>query len=157
MITKSISISCASRLRVPDCLSFSLSLISIPRACLLSTAAWNLRNEQSNCVLIAPRSTDQLYLHLNALKVLAKLTPALMEEVEAILSNKPMEKRRGASLSDKSGAAGATSSASAVALAAAATVVSAADSSTTTATHHLPAAASPAAPVAGAGGGPVPV
>ena len=80
--------------------------------------AWSLRNEQSNCILIAPRSTDQLYLHLNALKVLAKLTPSIMDEVEAILSNKPVEKKRGQSIGERQAAIVAAAAATATAAAA---------------------------------------
>ena len=73
-------------------------------ACFLFSdpAAWSLRNDQTNCVLIAPRSMDQLYLHLNSLKILTKLTASVMDDVESILNNKPAVKRRGQSVSDRS-------------------------------------------------------
>ncbi|XP_015790887.1 voltage-gated potassium channel subunit beta-2 isoform X3 [Tetranychus urticae] len=57
------------------------------------TTAWSLRNENVNCILIAPRSLDQLYSQLNTIKLISKLTPAILEEVEKVLDNRPMARK----------------------------------------------------------------
>lgn len=108
--------------------------------------AWSLRNDQSNCVLIAPRSTDQLYLHLNALKILTKMNPSVMEDVETILNNKPAVKRRGQSVSERSAilAAAAATSPSATAAAAG---TSTAESSAAAAAAAAASSSVPSGPV----------
>ena len=74
------------------------------------TIAWSLRNENVNCVLIAPTTVEQLYQQLHSLKVIVvrslrflsmlsfqqivpKLTAILIEEIEKILENKPSFRR----------------------------------------------------------------
>ena len=59
----------------------------------LPFTAWSLRNDNTNCVLISPRTTDQLFLHLNSLRVLPKLNLSLMDDIDKVLNNKPALRR----------------------------------------------------------------
>merc|ERR1719216_103374 len=51
--------------------------------------AWSLRNNTSQTVIVSASSVDQLCLLFNSLQLLPKLTNALMEEIDKVLSNKP--------------------------------------------------------------------
>jgi len=51
--------------------------------------AWSLRNNTSQTVIVSASTVEQLCLLFNSLQLLPKLTNALMEEIDKILSNKP--------------------------------------------------------------------
>ncbi|KAF5352824.1 hypothetical protein D9756_006160 [Leucocoprinus leucothites] len=51
--------------------------------------AWVAKNPNTSTVILGVSSPDQLRENLKALEVLPKLTPEIMEKVEAILANKP--------------------------------------------------------------------
>jgi hypothetical protein len=51
--------------------------------------AWVARNSNTSTVILGASSADQLRENLKAVEVLPKLTPEIMEKIEAILANKP--------------------------------------------------------------------
>ena len=51
--------------------------------------AWTAKNENVSTVILGATKVEQIQDNCKALKVLAKLTPELMEEIEKILDNKP--------------------------------------------------------------------
>jgi len=51
--------------------------------------AWVARNPNSSTVILGASSADQLRENLKAVEVLQKLTPQIMDKIEAILANKP--------------------------------------------------------------------
>lgn len=51
--------------------------------------AWVARNSNTSTVILGASSADQLRENLKAVEVLSKLTPQIMEKIEAILANKP--------------------------------------------------------------------
>jgi len=52
--------------------------------------AWSLRNNTSQCVIVSAASMEQLCMLFNSLQLLPKLTNSLMEEVDKVLTNKPV-------------------------------------------------------------------
>lgn len=69
--------------------------------------AWCLKNENVHCVLLGASSVEQLYENINSLhvilfdhlsirqtffllKIVSKLTPAIMADIDRILGNKPI-------------------------------------------------------------------
>ncbi|XP_039356014.1 voltage-gated potassium channel subunit beta-3 [Mauremys reevesii] len=55
--------------------------------------AWCLRSEGVSSVLLGVSSTDQLIENLGAIQVLAQLTPPVIQEIDALLGNKPNTKK----------------------------------------------------------------
>ena len=51
--------------------------------------AWVARNPNTSTVILGVSDVDQLRENLQALQVLPKLTPEIMDKIEAILDNKP--------------------------------------------------------------------
>jgi aryl-alcohol dehydrogenase-like predicted oxidoreductase len=51
--------------------------------------AWCLKNENVSTVILGATKVEQIHDNCKALKVLEKITPEIMEEIEAILDNKP--------------------------------------------------------------------
>lgn len=51
--------------------------------------AWVARNPNTSTVILGVSSVDQLRDNLEALKVMPKLTPEIMDKIEVILANKP--------------------------------------------------------------------
>jgi len=51
--------------------------------------AWVLKNENVSSAIIGATSVDQIDENIKALATLEKLTPAIMEEIDVILGNKP--------------------------------------------------------------------
>lgn len=51
--------------------------------------AWAAKNENVSTVILGATKVDQIHDNCGALKLLAKLTPDLMEEIEKVLENKP--------------------------------------------------------------------
>ncbi|CAD5118627.1 DgyrCDS7315 [Dimorphilus gyrociliatus] len=51
--------------------------------------AWCLKNENVHCVLVGASTVEQLHENLQAVQFVPKLTPALMNEIDKILGNKP--------------------------------------------------------------------
>ena len=51
--------------------------------------AWAAKNENVSTVILGATKPEQIHDNCKALKVLAKLTPEHMEEIEKILENKP--------------------------------------------------------------------
>lgn len=51
--------------------------------------AWCVKNENVSCVLLGATKVEQIEANLKAIKVVEKLTPKHMEEIEKILDNKP--------------------------------------------------------------------
>ncbi|KXN85755.1 Putative voltage-gated potassium channel subunit beta [Leucoagaricus sp. SymC.cos] len=51
--------------------------------------AWVAKNPNTSTVILGASSADQLRENLKAVEVLPKLTPQIMEKIEAILENKP--------------------------------------------------------------------
>jgi len=51
--------------------------------------AWSLRNDTSQSVIISASSVEQMCLLLNSLQLLPKLTNAIMNDIDKVLSNKP--------------------------------------------------------------------
>ena len=51
--------------------------------------AWAAKNENVSTVILGATKPEQIVDNCNALKVLPKLTKEVMEEIEAILGNKP--------------------------------------------------------------------
>lgn len=65
-----------------------------PRSALSCTPthlaiAWLIRNPNSSTVILGASSPEQLLDNLKSLEVVDKLTPDVMEKIEAILGNKP--------------------------------------------------------------------
>jgi predicted aldo/keto reductase-like oxidoreductase len=56
----------------------------------ISFLAWCLKNENVHCVLLGASSVEQLYENINSLQIVAKLTPAIMADIDRILGNKPV-------------------------------------------------------------------
>ncbi|XP_071944186.1 voltage-gated potassium channel subunit beta-2-like isoform X2 [Antedon mediterranea] len=56
--------------------------------------AWLLKNEQVNSVILGASNANQLYENIQALRVIKKLTPNMMLEIDKILGNKPMKDGR---------------------------------------------------------------
>jgi len=52
--------------------------------------AWSLRNNTSQCVIVSAASMEQLCMLFNSLQLLPKLTNSLMDEVDKVLTNKPV-------------------------------------------------------------------
>eukprot|EP00092_Neocalanus_flemingeri_P092671 GFUD01117673.1.p1 GENE.GFUD01117673.1~~GFUD01117673.1.p1 ORF type:complete len:426 (-),score=94.20 GFUD01117673.1:77-1228(-) len=52
--------------------------------------AWSLRNNTSQCVIVSASSMEQLSMLLNSLQLLSKLTNTIMDEMDKVLSNKPV-------------------------------------------------------------------
>jgi aryl-alcohol dehydrogenase-like predicted oxidoreductase len=63
-----------------------IELDTTPQALAL---AWVARNPNTSSVILGASNADQLRENLKAVEVLPKLTPEIMEKVEAILKNKP--------------------------------------------------------------------
>uniref|UniRef100_A0A8C0GTP9 Potassium voltage-gated channel subfamily A regulatory beta subunit 3 n=1 Tax=Chelonoidis abingdonii TaxID=106734 RepID=A0A8C0GTP9_CHEAB len=55
--------------------------------------AWCLRSEGVSSVLLGVSSTEQLIENLGAIQVLAQLTPPVIQEIDALLGNKPNTKK----------------------------------------------------------------
>ncbi|XP_030402141.1 voltage-gated potassium channel subunit beta-3 isoform X4 [Gopherus evgoodei] len=55
--------------------------------------AWCLRSEGVSSVLLGVSSTEQLIENLGAIHVLAQLTPPVIQEIDALLGNKPNTKK----------------------------------------------------------------
>lgn len=53
--------------------------------------AWCVKNKNVSTVILGATKTSQIEDNVKALKLLPKLTPELMEEIEKILDNKPAE------------------------------------------------------------------
>jgi len=51
--------------------------------------AWSLRNNTSQSLILSAASVDHLCLLLNSLQLLPKLTNAIMDDIDKLLSNKP--------------------------------------------------------------------
>lgn len=51
--------------------------------------AWAAKNENVSTVILGATKVEQIHDNCKALKLLPKLTPELMEEIESILDNKP--------------------------------------------------------------------
>jgi len=51
--------------------------------------AWSLRNNTSQSLIVSASSVEQLCLILNSLQLLPKLTNAIMDDIDKVLSNKP--------------------------------------------------------------------
>ena len=51
--------------------------------------AWVARNPNTSTVILGATSPEQVTENLKAIEVLPKLTPEVLEEIEAILQNKP--------------------------------------------------------------------
>lgn len=51
--------------------------------------AWCAKNPNVSTVILGATKVEQIEDNMKALKLLPKLTPELMEEIEGILSNKP--------------------------------------------------------------------
>jgi len=51
--------------------------------------AWVARNSNTSTVILGVSNVDQLRDNLEALKVMPKLTPEIMDKIEVILANKP--------------------------------------------------------------------
>jgi len=51
--------------------------------------AWSLRNNTSQSLIVSASSAEQLCLILNSLQLLPKLTNAIMDDIDKVLSNKP--------------------------------------------------------------------
>jgi len=64
----------------------SPELNTTPQALAL---AWVARNPNTSTVILGVSDVDQLRENLQALQVLPKLTPEIMDKIEAILDNKP--------------------------------------------------------------------
>jgi len=67
-------------------ISLFLELNTTPQALAL---AWVARNSNTSTVILGVTSVDQLRDNLEALKVMPKLTPEIMDKIEVILANKP--------------------------------------------------------------------
>jgi len=52
--------------------------------------AWSLRNNTSQCVIVSAGNMEQLCMLFNSLQLLPKLTNAIMDEIDKVLSNKPV-------------------------------------------------------------------
>jgi len=52
--------------------------------------AWSLRNNTSQCVIVSASSIEQLCMLFNSLQLLPKLTNTIMDEMDKILTNKPV-------------------------------------------------------------------
>jgi aryl-alcohol dehydrogenase-like predicted oxidoreductase len=52
--------------------------------------AWTIKNPHVTTAILGATSKEQLRENLKALDVMAVLTPAVMEEIETILQNKPV-------------------------------------------------------------------
>ncbi|KAL8177118.1 UNVERIFIED_CONTAM: Voltage-gated potassium channel subunit beta-3, partial [Gekko kuhli] len=55
--------------------------------------AWCLRSEGVSSVLLGVSSTDQLIENLGSIQVLTQLTPQVVQEIDALLGNKPNTKK----------------------------------------------------------------
>lgn len=55
--------------------------------------AWCLRSEGVSSVLLGVSSTDQLIENLGSIQVLTQLTPPVVQEIDALLGNKPNTKK----------------------------------------------------------------
>jgi aryl-alcohol dehydrogenase-like predicted oxidoreductase len=53
--------------------------------------AWCVKNPNVSTVILGATKTHQIDDNVKALKLLEKLTPEVMEEIEEILANKPAE------------------------------------------------------------------
>lgn len=53
--------------------------------------AWVIKNPHVTCAIIGATSVQQIEENLAAVKLVEKLTPEVMEEIEAVLENKPTE------------------------------------------------------------------
>jgi aryl-alcohol dehydrogenase-like predicted oxidoreductase len=51
--------------------------------------AWLAKNPNTSTIILGVTSTTQLLQNLEALKVLPKITDDVLEEIEAVLGNKP--------------------------------------------------------------------
>jgi len=67
-------------------ISLFLELNTTPQALAL---AWVARNPNTSTVILGVTSVDQLRDNLEALKVMPKLTPEIMDKIEVILAYKP--------------------------------------------------------------------
>jgi len=52
--------------------------------------AWSLRNNTSQCVIVSAATMEQLCMLFNSLQLLPKLTNSIMEEMDKVLTNKPV-------------------------------------------------------------------
>ncbi|CAG2255360.1 KCNAB2 [Mytilus edulis] len=55
--------------------------------------AWVLKNENVQCVLLGASTVDQLYLNIQALQYVPKLSGSIMQELDKILGNSPKLKK----------------------------------------------------------------
>ncbi|KAG6807944.1 hypothetical protein H0H92_005935 [Tricholoma furcatifolium] len=62
--------------------------------------AWVAKNPNTSTVILGASSPEQLKENLKAIEVLPKLTPEIMEKIEAILNNKPSPPVRSRALTD---------------------------------------------------------
>jgi aryl-alcohol dehydrogenase-like predicted oxidoreductase len=53
--------------------------------------AWCVKNPNVSTVILGATKTHQIDDNVKALKLLEKLTPEVMEEIESILENRPTE------------------------------------------------------------------
>lgn len=51
--------------------------------------AWAIRNATSQCVVLSANTVDHMVTLLNSLQLLPKLTNAIMDDIDKVLSNKP--------------------------------------------------------------------
>ncbi|KAK2178009.1 hypothetical protein NP493_566g01019 [Ridgeia piscesae] len=72
-----------------------LSTITHRLGCTLAqlAIAWCLKNDTVQCVLLGATSVEQLYEDIQAIRLVPKMTAAVMSEIEKILANKPVHAR----------------------------------------------------------------
>lgn len=51
--------------------------------------AWCLKQSNVNTVITGVSKTEQIYENINAVGLVSKLTPEILEEIESVLDNKP--------------------------------------------------------------------
>lgn len=72
-----------------------LGLIAERIPCTLAqlAIAWCLKNETVHCVLLGVSTVDQLQENLLAIKIIPKLTPQMLVDIDRILGNKPQKNK----------------------------------------------------------------